>query len=1041
MRIVLDLQGCQTASADRGIGRYSLALAKAIANNAGPHEILLSLNTHFPERLLDLRHAFKGIVPPENIHGFCVPTPVGQLDPVNDWRVGAAELLYEEFLAGLKPDFVHVSSLFEAQADNAVPLAGVLSLSGQSAVTHYDLIPLLLKDQFLINARVQRWYYRKLQTLKRVDLALAISEASRREAIETLDLFPERIVTISGAAAEQFRQVSVSKESQASLQARLRLTRPFVLCVATAEPHKNLEGLLKAFASLDRTILDRYQLVVICVHEDRFAEYRILCGRLGLHRDDVIFIRRVDDDDLVHLYNLAALFVLPSLHEGFGMTALEAMACGAPSIGSNQSSVPEIVGRADALFDPRSIQSISNKLMEALSNEAFRIALREHGLRQAKQFSWDKSAKIALTAMEDAHVNRKKLTVGCGGVISIRPRLAYVGSFCCPRAADIHSRILPNLALLYRIDLITQETEIADPWSKAIFRLRSPAWFEAHASHFDHILYVVSNEDGCAYILDLLDRYPGSLILLDLYLGRLISRAESDGILPAGSFTAALFRSHGYPGLVALAKRGRVACLETFPASFGIIEMAGTIIATSSEIVNQAREWFGISILQNGTEITGSESSDLEWLLVTSINSRLSRLTNELLKLDTDITSPDESDLCDVASCIVRNRQSIYKTLYVDISYLARTDHGSGVHRAVRNLIRELASDSEFELRVQAVRHDGEGFTTANSKVCELLGISAPAPPDEVVELRKGDIFLGLDLTAESLISLKEVLIGIRSRGVKMQFIVYDLLPVLRPEWFPEAINSWFPSWLLTVAQCADRLICISQTVADDLTTWLVQHGPFHGGLPSIGVFHLGADVESEMVNPDSCARAPHVMPFLTARPSFLMVGTIEPRKGHAIVLKAFEQAWHEGIDVNLVIIGSQGWGVEQLVSQLSDHREAGQRLFWLGRVSDAHLKVAYDVASAVIVASLGEGFGLPLVEAARHARPIIASNIPVFREVIGRSSAVVFFEPEDPATLTSALRQFLSERAKFENQAKTGMRWISWAESAEQLKREILRQ
>ena len=123
------------------------------------------------------------------------------------------------------------------------------------------------------------------------------------------------------------------------------------------------------------------------------------------------------------------------------------------------------------------------------------------------------------------------------------------------------------------------------------------------------------------------------------------------------------------------------------------------------------------------------------------------------------------------------------------------------------------------------------------------------------------------------------------------------------------------------------------------------------------------------------------------------MVGTIEPRKGHMQVLDAFDQLWSQGMDINLIIAGAEGWRhlrqdmrrtIPQIVARLRSHRERGRRLFWVNGPSDEYLEKIYATSSCLIAASEGEGFGLPLIEAARHKLPIIARDIPVFREVAG---------------------------------------------------------
>jgi glycosyltransferase involved in cell wall biosynthesis len=127
-----------------------------------------------------------------------------------------------------------------------------------------------------------------------------------------------------------------------------------------------------------------------------------------------------------------------------------------------------------------------------------------------------------------------------------------------------------------------------------------------------------------------------------------------------------------------------------------------------------------------------------------------------------------------------------------------------------------------------------------------------------------------------------------------------------------------------------------------------------------------------------------YVMSVLDSRVTFLMVGTIEPRKGQKQTLEAFDLLWNQQIDVNLVIIGKQGWLIDELIEKIRGHSELNRRLFWLEGISDEYLEKVYAASTCLIAASEGEGFGLPLIEAAQHKLPIIARDIQVFREVAG---------------------------------------------------------
>src|SRR6516164_1495873 len=149
MRIVLDLQGAQSDSRFRGIGRYSLALARAIAQEANQHEVWLALNGRYRESVETLREHFANLIPREQIRTFELPGPVAELDPRNSWRTQAAELLREKFLSDLHPDIVHISTMFEGLHNEVVASVGRLSRNVSTAVTLYDLIPMLHPEKFL----------------------------------------------------------------------------------------------------------------------------------------------------------------------------------------------------------------------------------------------------------------------------------------------------------------------------------------------------------------------------------------------------------------------------------------------------------------------------------------------------------------------------------------------------------------------------------------------------------------------------------------------------------------------------------------------------------------------------------------------------------------------------------------------------------------------------------------------------------------------------------------------------------------------------
>ena len=220
--------------------------------------------------------------------------------------------------------------------------------------------------------------------------------------------------------------------------------------------------------------------------------------------------------------------------------------------------------------------------------------------------------------------------------------------------------------------------------------------------------------------------------------------------------------------------------------------------------------------------------------------------------------------------------------------------------------------------------------------------------------------------------------------------------------------------------------------MADELAEWVGENAPPRKRPFDISWFHLGADIASESKAVKRTSLPKKITATLNSRPSFLMVGTIEPRKAHAQVLEAFSALWAAGQDVSLFIVGKKGWLTDGLINKIETHRENGKRLFWLDGIDDAYLNQLYARSSALIAASLGEGFGLPLIEAAQHGVPLIVRDIPVFKEVAGDNAW--YFSGETGLALKDSLVEWLALYQKAEHPTSDKMAWLTWQESAEQL-------
>jgi glycosyltransferase involved in cell wall biosynthesis len=380
-----------------------------------------------------------------------------------------------------------------------------------------------------------------------------------------------------------------------------------------------------------------------------------------------------------------------------------------------------------------------------------------------------------------------------------------------------------------------------------------------------------------------------------------------------------------------------------------------------------------------------------------------------------------------------RSRWNVHrrKQLLVDISEIYHRGYNTGIQRVVRNILNELFNQPPAGYDIIPVY--------ANKGDC--FRYTGKFYPHGFVELLEGcplqvgpeDIFLGLDLAAHLFPEAEQHLSTFRLAGARVYYVVYDIIPLQHAQFTAAGMTQAFKVWLSCLARCADGLICISASVAHDVAGWLYEHAPAPGTpLPMISHFHLGANIDSTSLNRGLPDDAETSLANMGAGVCFLMVGTIEPRKGHAQTLAAFEKLWSEFDDSRLVLVGKQGWNMDKFAQCLRQHPQAGKKLLWLEEASDEYLEKIYARADCLIAASKCEGFGLPLIEAAKHNLPIIARDISVFREVAGDFAH--YFKAEHPEELAKVIKGWLSMYQNGQHPKSDNMPWLTWKESADQL-------
>lgn len=368
-----------------------------------------------------------------------------------------------------------------------------------------------------------------------------------------------------------------------------------------------------------------------------------------------------------------------------------------------------------------------------------------------------------------------------------------------------------------------------------------------------------------------------------------------------------------------------------------------------------------------------------------------------------------------------------HRQLLVDVSVFHLHDAGTGIQRVVRSVLAELQNRAPPGFTV---------CTVAAQSRTPYCYVDHPGQPNSRrVNVGPGDIFLGLDLAAHLLPRHLGQLMEWKLQGVELHFVVYDLLPLVHPAHFKAARVRHFQRWAKLIAMVADSLLCISRSVESDLQNWMSREVRLSPGQVHTHVIALGSDI------PGISAVAParqHIMEALKqlqGRNWALMVGTLEPRKCHAQVLAAFEHLWKHDNDDVLVVVGRPGWHTEQLQQRIARHPALHRHLYWFSDATDAELALFYQQAKGVLMASFAEGFGLPLVEARSHGIPVLARDIPVFREVAGAHAQ--YFTDDSPDALAATLHGWLASSPPKSSRSPEAHSF-TWADTTDQILQSI---
>ena len=1074
MRIVIDMQGAQTESRFRGIGRHTISITQAIVRNRGEHEVFLALSGAFPDTIEPIRAAFDGLLPQENIRVWHAPGPVTEENAANDGRREVAELIREAFLASLQPDVIHITSLFEGYADDAVTSIGRFDRNTPVSVSLFDPTPLLNPGHHLkSDLRYTQYYLRKVEHLRQATLYLVTSEFSRQEDLANLNLQESSVVNISAAiepndqALQSGDDLSWDESARRAiaafeaLHAKCTLVesaltlrhRPRLAYISPLPPERT--GIADYSAELLPELSSLYEIDVIVIQNAVPDSSIESCCAI---RTVEWFIRNAERYDRVlyhfgnsafhqHMFDL--LKVVPGvvvLHDFFLGHVVAHMDSTGFDLGGwsrelyhshGYKAVQERFGATDAAEVVWKYPCNLSVLQDALGV----IVHSRNSMRLAEQWY---GGEVAAEWVNIPHLRVPKIDIdkkGAREILGIGNEALLVCAFGLLGPSKLNHRLLDawlnsELAEQENCYLVFvgendqgdygQQLEKRIGKSKARSHVRITGWVNTEtfrtylaAADIGVQLRTLSRGETSGTTLDCMNyglativNANGSTAELDPEAVWLLPDNFEDAELVSALETLRRKPEQRY----SLAERARQTIFERHAPAECARQYAAAI-----ERFHRRAETSTAALIRAIAAQEAFAPSDSELSLLSS----------------------------DLAATLPLKKSA--KRLFLDVSATCRNDLKTGIERVARALTLALLEAPPTGYRIEPVYLDQVVGKWHYRRACHytlgLLGCPPHVLDDEIVEPEYGDILLGLDISGDILVQAEYagLIKDWRNKGVDVYFMVHDLLPIRMPEVFPPGADESYLKWLRTVIKF-NGAICVSRAVADDLAKWQQQADmDFEERRPfNIGWSHHGADLSNSSPSTGLPNDAKRVLRQISLHPSFLMVGTIEPRKAYLQTIEAFSQLWHEGVEINLVIVGKEGWknlpddmrrDIPRTIERLKTHPELNRRLFWLDGISDEYLEKVYGASACLIAASYGEGFGLPLIEAAQHKLPIIARDIPVFREVAG--SFAHYFAANEPGALIEAVSSWL---ARTPGELEVGsMPYLSWSESASNLARLIL--
>lgn len=298
--------------------------------------------------------------------------------------------------------------------------------------------------------------------------------------------------------------------------------------------------------------------------------------------------------------------------------------------------------------------------------------------------------------------------------------------------------------------------------------------------------------------------------------------------------------------------------------------------------------------------------------------------------------------------------------------------------------------------------------------------ISKQLITQQPVSFNKKDILVLLDTTWMN--TNYKQLAHLKKKKVKIVAVVYDMIPITHSQFCTLDLTLSLKHWYKNAFQYIDLYIAISKSVKEETYNYIKNNFDKNIPISKFDYFHLGANFDIKYCKNKV---AESFKNNFNKENTYITVSTIEPRKNHSYILDVFDLLWEDNKDVKYIIIGRVGWDTAALIKRIKSHKHYNKKLLFLENVSDHELVYAYENSKAMIFASHIEGFGLPIVESLFYKLPVLASDIPIHREI--GEEKVIYFGLSDPNSLLSIIQ--MQKIKKVEDFA-----WKNWYESTQEL-------